>query len=151
MISDLFEAAGYSALFLGIGLGVLVLGWYVLDVITPGHKLGDRIKGDTGISTPASMSAAVVAGTWMLVQGVVIWRALWTNAVGTDLSDAIAWSIFFSLVALAFQTVAFYVLDFLTPGKLADEVCAPGPVTPLAVVAAANIVAVGLIVTAVIS
>lgn len=157
---DILESALYALIFLGVGIALLVVAWFVLDVITPGHKLGARLAGTKeqtvrqGVSlttSDASYSAAVVASAWMIMQGAIVFTAIWTNGHGQDLGAALGWSAAFSVIGLALQTVAFIVLDAITPGNLSDEICAPGRVVPLAYVTAANIVAVGLIVISVIS
>jgi hypothetical protein len=84
----------------------------------------------------------------MVTQAAVIFTAIWTNAGGTHFGAALGWTVAFSLIGLFFQCLAFMALDAVTPGSLGDEVCTPGPVTPLARLAAANVVAVGLIVIA---
>lgn len=156
----ILESALYALIFLGVGLPLLALAYYILDVITPGHKIGARLVGTTetnvkqGVALTkddASYSAGIVTSAWMIMQAAIIFTAVWTNAHGTDLGAALGWTVAFSLIGLFLQSVAFVVLDALTPGNLSDEVCAPGRATPLAWVTAANIVAVGIVVISVIS
>lgn len=159
-MSDILEAALYALIFLVVSLVILGAGYYVLDVITPGHKLGDKLAGsramyggatgDDGYIPPEhpSYSAGLVTSAWMIMQGAIIFTAIWTNAHGTDLLSALGWTVAFSIIGLVLQTIAFFALDLVTPGKLGDEVCVAGPVVPLAMVTAANIVAIGLIVIA---
>ncbi len=151
------QASGYALIFLAVSLPLQALALYVLDLITPGHHLGRRLLGDdeapggSFIALAPSQSAALVTSAWMIMQAFITFTAVWTNAHGDSFGAALGWSVFFSLVGLVFQTIAFYALDLVTPGKLSDEVCAPGKLKPIACVAAANVVAVGVIVIAVIS
>lgn len=148
MLTDILWSSLYAVIFLVAALAILAVGWRVLDWLTPGHKLGDRLAG---AEAPASHSAALVVSAWMIAQGAIIFTAIYTNARGTDFWAALGWTVAFSIIGLLLQTIAFIALDKFTPGDLGDEVCAPGPVIPLAKVAAANIAAVGLIVIASIS
>lgn len=157
MLTDILWSSLYALIFLVAALLILAAGWAVLDALTPGHKLGEKIagsqvarQGGTGVSD-ASHSAALVTSVWMIAQAAIIFTAIYTNARGTDFWAALGWTVAFSIVGLLLQTVAFIALDKFTPGELGDEVCTPGPVIPLAKVAAANIAAVGLIVIASIS
>ncbi len=153
---DILTAAMYALVFLAVSVPLLVIAFYTLDVITPGHKLGDRIAGDLVpsqglVKHEGSFSAAIVTSAWMIMQALIIFTSIWTNAHGTDFLPALGWSIFFSLIGLVFQTIAFMALDAVTPGILSDEICAPGKLRPLAILTAANVVAVGVVVIAVIS
>jgi hypothetical protein len=161
-VLDILEAAMYAVIFLAVGIPILIAGWFVLDALTPGHKLGEKLnpapldgsgalRQGVNVAGEGSHSAALVAGTWMIMQSLIVLTAIWTNAHGTDLGQALGWTVAFSVIGLVLQSAAFIALDAITPGNLGDEVCIPGPVVPLAKVAAANIVAVGLIVVAVIS
>ncbi len=150
-MTEILESSAYALFFMAESLVILGLGFWVLDLITPGHKLGERLFGDVGDAVLPSYSAGLVTSAWMLMQGGIIFTSIWTNAHGTDFWAALGWTAVFSVLGLILQTVAFFALDLLTPGKLSDEVCAPGPISPLAMVAAANVVAIGLIVIASIS
>lgn len=155
-MSDILEAGMYSLIFLSVSLVILFVGYLVLDGLTPGHKIGERLKGSEvtrqGVTTTEpSHSAALVLSAWMLAQGAIIYTAIVTNSHGTDFGEALGWTVAFSIIGLALQSVAFIVLDALTPGNLGDEVCEPGPANALAKVASANIIAIGLIVIASIS
>lgn len=156
---DILLSATYALVFLVPSLVILGAGYWVLDVITPGHKLGDRLTGRSvpqtvnrqGLTFPAetvSYSAGLVTSAWLLVQGAIIFTAIWTNAHGTDIWSALGWTVAFSIVGLALQVVGFFALDLATPGRLGDEICEPGPVLPVAMVSAALVVAIGLVVIA---
>jgi hypothetical protein len=158
-VLDILEAAMFAVIFLAVGIPILIAGWFVLDALTPGHKLGEKLNpaplDGSGalrqVGGEGSHSAALVVSAWMIMQALIVLTAIWTNAHGTDFGEALGWTVAFSVIGLALQSAAFIALDAITPGNLGDEVCIPGPVVPLAKVAAANIVAVGLIVIAVIS
>lgn len=137
-MSDLFSALGYGAAYGILGTVVLALAWFVLDVLTPG-KLGDQLK--------TSHSAGLVASTWMVAQGAIIFTAIWTNA-SSGFGDALLWTVAFSILGVVLQTVAWRLVDLVTPGSLGEEITVDGETQPLAKLAAAVIVAVALIVIA---
>lgn len=140
-MSDLFSAIGYGAAYGLLGTVVLALAWLVLDVLTPG-KLGDQLK--------TSQSAGLVAATWMVAQGAIIFTAIWTNA-SSGFGDALLWTISFSILGVLMQTIAFRLVDLVTPGRLGEEITVDGETQPLAKLASAVIIAVALIVIASIS
>lgn len=137
-MQDLLPALGYGVAYGLIGTLVLVVAWFVLDLLTPG-KLGEHLH--------VSHSASLVAATWMLAQGAIIFTAIWTNA-SSSFGAALAWTVSFSLLGVALQTIAWRLVDLVTPGSLGEEITVGGNIKPLARVSAGVILAVGLIVIA---
>lgn len=137
-MEDLLPALGYGVAYGLIGTAVLVLSWFVLDLLTPG-KLGDHLQ--------VSHSAALVASTWMLAQGAIIFTAIWTNST-SGFGDALLWTVSFSVLGVLLQTVAWRLVDLVTPGSLGEEVTVGGNIKPLARVSSGVILAVALIVIA---
>ena len=137
-MNDLLPALGYGAAYCAVGTLVLIGSWFVLDLLTPG-RLGDLLH--------TSHSAALVAATWVAAQGAIVFTAIWTNGASA-FGTALAWTIAFSVLGVALQTIAWWLVDRVTPGTLGEEIAAPGPVAPLARVSAGVIVAVALVVVA---
>jgi hypothetical protein len=138
-LGDLFAALGYAAVYaLAAGL-LLVVAYYVLDLITPGH-LGTHLRGvdsDGNESVHAqSKGAAVVTSAWLLSNSLVLFTAIWRNG-DADLGVALAATIAFGAFGILLNTVMFFVIEAITPGDLRAIVTQPGPVRPLAWVAAA--------------
>lgn len=129
-----------AVVYLGVGLALLVLAAFVVDLLTPGRLVSHVVE-------ERSYSAAVVLSAALLGQGLVIFTAIWTNAE-TGFGDALLWTVAFGLLGVLLSAVAFTLVDLLTPGKLGEILARPGPVQPVAVVAAAAHLAVAAIVVA---
>jgi hypothetical protein len=152
----LLHGLGYGAAYAALGLAVLTLSFWLLDLITPGHHLGTKLIGDStpvtrqGVTyktAPPSYSAGVVSFAWLLGQSAVIFTAIWTNG-----DSAFGWALLntaaFSLGGALLLAAAFVIHDKLTPGDLADEVCQPGPAVPLSYTTAAALLGMAAIVCA---
>ena len=136
MLDNLLAAVVY----LGVGIALLILAAFVVDLLTPGRLVSHVVNG-------RSWSAAVVLAAAQLGQGLVIFTAIWTNAT-TGFGEALLWTVAFGLLGVVLSAVAFTVVDLLTPGRLGEIVAQPGPVQPVAVVTAAAYLAVAAIVVA---
>jgi uncharacterized membrane protein YjfL (UPF0719 family) len=124
--------------YTGVGLGVLVAGFYVLDLLTPG-KLGQLVmEGNAG--------AAVLATFGLVSLGLVLWFAIFFTGGGgwSGLDDALV----FGIVGVAAQAAGIFILDLLIPGKLTTHCFAGERLHPAAWVTAGIQVAVALVVCA---
>ena len=106
MIESVLQVLAYT----GVGLAVLVAGFVVLDLLTPG-KLGQLVmEGNRG--------AGLITATSLISLGLVLYFAIYFTGAGWDgLVDAGV----FGLVGVATQAIGFLALDMLIPGKLADH------------------------------
>jgi hypothetical protein len=147
-MDNLLNAMLHAVVYAFTAGALLVAAYYVLDLITPGH-LGRQLRGGSGEDTDAapSQSAGLVAGAWTLSNALVLFTAIWTNGQ-TDLGTALLWTVAFGVLGIVLNTVMFLVVEALTPGRLREIVCTPGPVRPLAVLAAAASLSVAGIVCA---
>jgi uncharacterized membrane protein YjfL (UPF0719 family) len=136
MLDNLLAAVVY----LGVGVALLILAAYVVDLLTPGRLVAHVVQH-------RSYSAAVVLAAALIGQGLVIFTAIWTNAE-TGFGDALLWTVVFGLLGVVLSAIAFTLVDLLTPGKLGALLMEPGPVQPIALVAAAAHLAVAGIVVA---
>jgi len=136
MLENLLAAVVY----LGVGVALLILAALVVDLLTPGRLVSHVVE-------ERSYSAALVLAAALLGQGLVIFTAIWTNAE-TGFGDALLWTVAFGLLGIALTAVAFTLVDLLTPGRLGTILSQPGPVQPVAIVAAAAHLAVAAIVVA---
>jgi uncharacterized membrane protein YjfL (UPF0719 family) len=128
----------YAAVYLGVGIALLILAAIVVDLLTPGRLVSHVVN---------SYSSALVLAAALIGQGLVIFTAIWTNAE-SGFGDALLWTIAFGLLGVVLTAVAFTVVDLLTPGRLGTMLAQPGPVQPVALVAAAAHLAVAGIVVA---
>lgn len=137
----LYQAALNALAYAGVGLAILALGWFALDLATPGH-LGKQIFLHN------SASAAVIAFSAQLGLAAVVATAMWTN--GGGLGRGLAWTAAFGVIGVVLQIVGFFVLDLLTPGKLGAVLTAQG-FHPAALLASGIHLAVAIIICAAIA
>ena len=134
-MTDLLDALLHAVAYALVGGAMLVVAYYVLDLATPGH-LGTHLRGVDEHGNESvhahSKGAGVVTSAWLVSIAAVLFTAIWTNGE-TSLGSALVW---------------FFAVEAITPGDLRQIVTAPGPVRPLAQVAAAVALSVGAIVCA---
>ena len=138
----MLELVAQALAYTGVGLAILVAGFFVTDLLTPG-SLGRLVV--EGNPNAALLSAATLASL-----GFVLWFAIFFTGAGWSGLDNAA---VFGAVGVAAQAVGFLVLDLLTPGKLGAELMsspsgAAARLHPGTVVSAAVQVAIALVVAA---
>ncbi|WP_295661080.1 DUF350 domain-containing protein [uncultured Nocardioides sp.] len=150
MLESLLNALGHAVVYAVLAGALLIAAYYVLDLVTPGH-LGRSLRGvdETGAESvhAASRSAGLVTAAWLVSNAMVLFTAIWTNGA-TSLGWALVWTLSFGVLGIALNAAMFFVVELVTPGDLRRIVTAPGPARPLAYLAAAAAVSVGLIVCA---
>ncbi len=135
----MLASIGYAAAYTGVGIVLLILGFYALDLLTPGH-LGRHIYEGR------SLNAALVVAAGFLGQGAVVFAAIWTNAT-SGFGTARGYTVVFGVIGVLLQAVAFVALDLLTPGRLGALVTEV-PFHPASLVAGASELAVAAIIIA---
>ena len=141
----MLELVGQTLAYAGVGLAILLAGFFVLDVLTPGSLGRLVIDGNP--------NAAVLTAATLVSLGLIQWFAIFFTGAGWDgLDDALV----YGLVGVGAQLVGFFMLDVITPGKLGD-VCmdvnpadpsATGRFVPATWVAAALQIAIALVICA---
>jgi uncharacterized membrane protein YjfL (UPF0719 family) len=111
----MLELVAQILAYTGVGLVILVVGFFVLDLITPGNLGKQVIEGNPNA---ALLSAATLASL-----GIVLWFAIFFTAPGWE---GLAETAVFGLVSVAAQAICFLVLDLITPGKLGEELMSGG-------------------------
>lgn len=134
----MWENLLYAVVYLAVGIALLILAAFVVDLLTPGRLVTHVVN---------SYSSALVLAAALLGQGLVIFTAIWTNAE-SGFGDALLWTVVFGLLGVVLTAIAFLVVDLLTPGQLGRILAEPGPVQPVALVTAAAHLAVAGIVIA---
>jgi uncharacterized membrane protein YjfL (UPF0719 family) len=137
-LEDLASALAYGVL----GLVLLVIGYYVIDLLTPGH-LGAAI-------TQGSRSGALVLGAMLLALGAVVAASI-VAARGDNLLAGLGETLGYSLVGIVLLGLAFKIVDVLTPGSKLGDVLESETTEPVAWVLAAFMVGVGATLAAAIS
>jgi uncharacterized membrane protein YjfL (UPF0719 family) len=138
LLSDLLAGAGRSVVFGLVGIGLMALGFLLVDVLTPG-KLRDLIWVDR------NPNAALLLAANQLGIAAIVFTAVFTSY--DSFGQGLASTVIFGVVGIAIMGLAFLVLDWLTPGKLGDVICTPER-HPGATVTAAAHFGVALIVCA---
>jgi uncharacterized membrane protein YjfL (UPF0719 family) len=138
---DYFVELTAGLLYGAVGIALMVAGYYLLDLLTPGH-LG-RV-----ICERRSPNAAIMASTTLLGIGAIITVAIATS--GDDLGGGLADSAGYGALGIALQGVGFKVIDVVTPGDL-GEILMRDRLEPLALVAGSFNLALGAILAAAIS
>lgn len=132
----MFELVGQMVAYAAVGFVILVLGFFMIDVLTPG-KLGQLVM-------ERNVNAAVLSTATLGSLGLVMWFAIYFTGHGWNELDDVA---VFGVVAVALQAVAFLVIDALTPGSLREEIAQP-TWHPATAISAAVQVATALIICA---
>ena len=132
----MFELVLQVLAYSGIGLGILLAGFYLMDAVTPG-RLGQLIA-------QGNPNASLLAATTLLSLGLVMWFAIFFTGAGwRGLDDAAV----FGAVGVALQGVGFLVIEMVVPEKLRDCVL-DATFHPQVVVLAGAQVALALIICA---
>lgn len=149
-MTDLLTALFHAVVYAVVAGTVLIGAYYALDAVTPGH-LGSHLHGSVGGGEASvhrqSRSAGVVTAAWMVSNALVLFTAIWTNGA-TDLGWALGWTAAFGVLGVLLNALMLLAIDLVTPGDLRQVICEPGPVRPLAYVAAATSLSVAAIVCA---
>jgi len=132
-----------SGLLYGIvGIALLVLGFLVIDLLTPG-KLGRQLAEDR------NRNAGIIVASGLLAIGIIVTSAI--IASEGSLAKGLGQSAGFGLVGIVLLGIAFTVIDVITPGKLGESVMGEEGHEPMVFVTAAALLSVGGIVAAAIS
>ena len=132
----MFESVLQVLAYTGVGLAVLVAGFLVLDLLTPGKPRPLVMEGNPG--------AGLLAATALFSLGLILWFAIYFTGAGWNgLDDAAV----YGAVGVVAQAVGFLILDLLIPGKLANH-CFDAKLHPAAWVTAGIQLSVALIVCA---
>ena len=141
MLQDLLEGAGRSVVFGVVGIGLMAVGYLLIDLLTPG-KLGDLIWRER------NPNASLLLAANQLGIAIIVFTAIFTSY--DSFGQGLASTVLFGLLGILLMGLAFLVLDWMTPGKLGEVICTPERHGG-ALVSAASHFGVALIVSACIS
>ncbi len=139
--TSLFEELAAGLLYGLVGIVLLVIGFFVIDLLTPG-KLGRLLCEDR------NRNAGVLVASGLLAIGLIVTSAI--IASEGDLAQGLGQSAGYGLVGIILLGVAFVVVDIITPGRLGETVTGDRH-EPMVYVLAASLISVGGIVAAAIS
>lgn len=127
---------GSIGAWLGVSLVMMVIGFVVVDILTPGHLR-------TQVSS--SINAALLVAGKLISVGIIISSAVWAaeDSLGDGLTDALL----YSATGIVVSAVAFLLLDLALPVKL-RELVAETEFDTTSVVAMGAEIAVALVIAA---
>ena len=111
ILEDVAQILAYT----GVGLVILVAGFFVLDLLTPGNLGKQVVEGNP--------NAALLSAATMVSLGLVMWFAIFASDPGWE---GLGPTAVYGLVSVAAQAIGFLVLDLVTPGKLGQELMTGG-------------------------
>ncbi|REE95990.1 uncharacterized protein DUF350 [Thermomonospora umbrina] len=148
MLNDIVEEGGAALAYGGVGVALLALGFLVVEITTPG-RLGHQIW------TEGNRGAALILAAKLAGVGAIVTTAIVTSEDG--LADGLVGTVAYGVLGIIVMTLAFYLLDLLTPGSLGATVVgnegesASGQMAPACWVVAVTDLAIAAIVAAAIS
>jgi len=116
VLEDLLEGAGRSIVFGIVGIGLMAIGYLLIDLLTPG-KLRDLIFVER------NPNAALLLAANQLGIAAIVFTAIFTSY--DSFGQGLASTVLFGLIGIATMGLAFLVLDWMTPGKLGEVICTP--------------------------
>lgn len=134
-IPELLDGIGVSLAYFGVGALVLVAGFVVLDLLTPGslrhHVFVDHRPNAAALFAAVALSLALIIVT-------VIANA--SDVLAEGLIDVVV----YGLLGIVFQAIALVILELVVPGRFRDLVVAPRFSTA-ALAVAATLIAVAAV------
>lgn len=125
----------------GVGVALLMLGFVLVDVLTPGALR-------THIWAERNRNAALYLSSSLVGTGAIVFTAILTTY--EDFTVGLLSTVCFGLLGMALKAGAFWLVDVLTPGKLGQMIVDTEQHPAVWVSAAANL-AISAIVCASIS
>ncbi|ADD40576.1 DUF350 domain-containing protein [Stackebrandtia nassauensis] len=138
MLKELLNETVSVLAFSGVGIVLMVLGFVLVDVITPGNLRKQ-------IWLERNRNATVLLASNLLAVGMIVFAAI--SASSDNLVVGISYSFVYGVIGLIVMGVAFVLLDLLTPGKL-GAILVEENNHPAVWVTAATHIAVALVVMA---
>lgn len=109
MITDLGAELLATLAFALVGLAILVLGYYMIDLMTP-KKLGQLVFVER------NRDAAYLLASGLAAIAMITSMAIWTSE-GSFLEALVA-TVAYGLLGIVLLVVAHFVIEWLTPGNL---------------------------------
>lgn len=129
------EGAGSIVAYAALGLVLLVVGFYAIDLATPG-RLSTIIRDERNVNATVLASCAVFAVALIIV------AAIWSSA--GRLSEGLISTAIYGLIGIVAQVIAAFVFNVLVRIDVRRLVHEP-QVSPAAVLLGVTNVAIGLV------
>ncbi|MDO5617822.1 DUF350 domain-containing protein [Kocuria sp.] len=143
VLSTMLYSAAAAASYGLVGLLLLALGYWLIDLLTPGklHQLiwADRNRGAVLVLGASILAMALIIRAAILGSASVLWLGLITTLI-------------YGLIGLLLMAVSFFLMDLLAPGKLGELIVdGEQKMHPAVWITATTHLAVGLVVAAAIT
>ncbi|GAA2404108.1 DUF350 domain-containing protein [Nonomuraea africana] len=135
LVDNLLSGALAIAAYAVLGMVLLIVGFYAIDLATPG-KLSAVIKIER------NPNATLLATSGLAAVGLIVAASIWSS--GGALHEGLLATAVFGLVGIAMQTVAMLVFD-LVAGISVRELIKESELQPGARLLAVTHLAIGLI------
>jgi uncharacterized membrane protein YjfL (UPF0719 family) len=109
MLEDLINEGGAALAYGAVGVGLMALGFLVVDLLTPG-KLGQLIWAER------NRGAGLVLAAKLLGVGAIVTTAILTSE--DTLGEGLVSTVVYGALGIVLTSLAFIVLDAITPGRL---------------------------------
>ncbi|MCC9684413.1 MULTISPECIES: DUF350 domain-containing protein [Streptomyces] len=129
-MNDIVNGLGRAGAYSALGLVLLVLGIFLVDLLLPG-RLGRQIWQER------NRNAAVVLSSSLLGIGGIVFTSIWTTY--DDFGKGLVSTAVFGVLGLVTMAVAFFVIDLVTPGRLGATLVEVEPHPAVWVTASCNI------------
>lgn len=137
-MTELLDGLLSTLAFAGVGIVLLVIGFFMVDLLTPGQLARQ-------IFVEKRRDASLVLASSLFSLGLIVSTAIYT--ADGDTAETLLDTSAYGLLGVALLGLAFAVLDWITPGRLGDLVTDDTD-DPAVWVTVALQLAVGLIVAA---
>ena len=141
LFTDLAGDIAAGLAYCGVGLVLLAVGFFVIDVLIPGD-LADLIYRER------NFNAAVTVASGLVAIGTIVVVAILTSE--DSLGEGLASTAAFGVLGILLLAIAFKLVDLVTPGEL-GEICSDPEHQPAVWVTVATQLALGAVVAAAIS
>ncbi|HLU70849.1 MAG TPA: DUF350 domain-containing protein [Nonomuraea sp.] len=135
LLDYLVRGAGAIASYAAVGVILMIIGFYVIDLATPG-RLSQVIR------TQRNPNATLLASSAMAAVGLIVAASIWSS--GGRLAEGLAGTAVFGLVGIVVQTLAMLLFDRVAGISVRELVKEP-ELQPGAKLLAVTHVAIGLI------
>jgi uncharacterized membrane protein YjfL (UPF0719 family) len=138
MKTDLFTSLWHTVAYTGVGVFLLVFGFWVLDLVTPGDLR-------SAVFRFKAIDAGLVAGAHMISMALIIIAAIHSSA--EKFSEGIVSTFAHGVVGVVLLALALILVDALTPENFRESLTDNDPtLTGGALLMAAVELAVGAVV-----
>ncbi len=135
-VNDILHDMGLGAAYGALGIVLITIGVWVIDLVTPGHLTGH-------ISSRRSINANIIVSAVIIAQATI--QAAVVFSTGEGFGKDILVTASYGLLGILLLTIGYIVVEILTPGDMRGIVM-DEEFHPLAATTGVVMVALGVIV-----